>query len=281
MRCIPLALLLASVLALLAGCGGGRVGEAFQPDEKLTAWSDEEWKTVLDAVATDDGFVRWDKIKNNTGGVRDALFRYVGRIGAASPRNRPALFPTDDDKLAYYINAYNALAMYGVVQRGYPGNVLRPGFVDPGGLFFIDKFRVGGKNTTLNGLEREEVRERSGLDPRIHFAVNCMSYSCPPLRKEPFVGARLDEQLDEQGRIYLSDRRAVRAEDEETVKLNAIFYDYYKGDFIDAEAKRSGAKDPDLITALRPYAADDSPLKTARRWEGMGYDWSLNRPPKR
>ena len=58
--------------------------------------------------------------------MRDTLYEYVGQINAASPDNRPELFPTDTDKLAFYVNAYNALCMYGVVQRGYPGNVLRP-----------------------------------------------------------------------------------------------------------------------------------------------------------
>ena len=250
----------------------------YRPDQKLETWNNDDWAKVLDQVVTDNGFVRWDDIQSNKNGVRDTLFQYVGRIGAASPENRPDLFPSDDDQLAYYINAYNALCMYGVVQRNYP-SALRRASVDPGGIFFVDHFRVGGDSTTLNGLERVNVRDRSDHDPRIHFALNCMSYSCPPLRKEPYEGSKLDKQLDEQGKIYLSDPRAVKDEGDGKVELNAIFTSYYDGDFIDA-AKKRGDKGPSIIDATKYYAAKDSPLQTATDAGNMGYDWSLNRPPE-
>jgi hypothetical protein len=259
-----------------AGCGGGRVPKEFQPKQALATWSDAEWAGVLDDVATEDGFVRWQKLKDNEDGVRDRLFRYVGQLGAASPRSDPNLFETDEEKLSYYINAYNALAMYGIVKRGYPGNVLRPTGVDPGALFFLDKFYVGGKWYTLNGLEREEVLDRSGRDARMHYAVNCMSFSCPPLLDEPFAGEKLEEQLDRQGAYYLSDSRAVkRLDDGETVGLNNIFVDWYRSDFA---PETNG--DEELLATLKEHAAEGSPVLTATRVKDIGYDWSLNAPPE-
>ena len=261
-----------------AGCGGGRVPVEYRPQERLETWSDAEWAAVLDEVATEHGFVRWDRIENNTDGVRDRLYRYVGQLGAASPENRPDLFPSDQDKLAYYINAYNALCMYGVIERGYPGNVLRPGVIDPGALFYLDKFVVGGKSYTLNGLEREEVLDASGRDPRMHFAVNCMSFSCPPLRREPYRGDRLAEQLNEQGEVYLSDPRAAVPDDGgKTVRLNRIFTSYYRDDFT-AGVEAEG--DAAVLAGVRRYAAQDSPVVGATNLQGLGYDWSLNRPPE-
>ncbi len=263
------------VCLFLVGCGGGRVSEEFRPDNKLTEWSDADWATVLDEVATDDGFVEWDKIENNTNGVRDTLYRYVGQIGAASPDNRPDLFPTDSDKIAYYVNAYNALCMYGVVERGYPGNVLRPGYVDPGALFFLDRFIVGGDGTNLDGLEQGTL-DKTGRDPRLHFAFNCMSYSCPPLRNEPFSGDQLVEQLRDQGERYLSDPRAAVRDDEDTVRLNDIFTDFYRKDF---ERGVKGEGDMQLINSLLRFAAEDSPIQGATDWAKLGYEWDLNRPP--
>ena len=272
-------LLLLAFAVLLTGCfGGGRVAEKYRVDGKLQKWSDADWAKVLDQVATDKGFVRWDDIEANKNGVRDTLFQYVGQIGAASPENRPDLFATKKDQLAYYMNAYNALCMYGVVKRGYPSS-LRVTSLDPGGLYQIDKFRVGGSNTTLNGLERVHVREFSGLDPRVHFALNCMSYSCPPLRSEPYVGDKLADQLQDQAHTYLSDPRAVKDEGDGKVEMNAIFMSYYDSDFIDA-AKSRGEKAPSIVEAVRYYAAKDSPLQTATSAGNLGYDWSLNRPPE-
>jgi hypothetical protein len=235
----------------------------------LTSWNDAEWRRVLEAVTTDDGMVRYDLLTSNQDGVRDALFRYVGQINQASPENRPDLFPTPADRLAYYVNAYNALCMYGVLQKGLPGNVALSG------LYHLVRFPVGGVQTTLNDLEVRHVR--SSGDPRIHFALNCMSKSCPPLRNEPYEGARLDEQFDDQGRRFLSDPRGVQAVGPTKVRLSEIFTKFYPNDFKDAYARRTGRKEPGLLDSIRPFAGAESPVQTATEYESMSYDWSPNR----
>ena len=253
------------------GCAGGPVAKAYLPEGRVEKFSNDDWQTVLTAVATTDGYVDYEKLTANTDGVRDALYRYVGQINQVSPENRPELFPTDDDDLAYYLNAYNALCMYGVLEKGLPGNVLLSG------LYFTSSFPVGGESMSLDTLEKRHVRTAG--DPRIHYALNCMSVSCPPLRREPYAGPQLDAQLADQARVYLSDERAVRVRDRDTVALNDIFTDYYKGEFVDHYAEASGTRDPGLIESLRPDAGPDSPLQTAKAYKSMGYDWSLNRPP--
>jgi hypothetical protein len=273
---LPLVLLLVALPLACGGCGGGRVGKEFRPTEPVTEWSNDKWATVLDEVATEDGFVRWQRIKDNTNGVRDTLYEYVGLLNAASPESDPQLFPTDNDKLAYYVNAYNALCMYGIVERGYPGNVLRPGYIDPGALFFLDRFYIGGERTTLDSLEQGTL-DKTGRDPRLHFAFNCMSYSCPPLRAEPFEGDVFAAQLRDQGERYLSDPRAAVRDDEDTVKLNSIFTSFYRGDFTRGV---EGEGDMKLINGLLRFAADDSPIVGATDWDGMGYKWELNSPPE-
>jgi hypothetical protein len=266
--------LLVMLLIGLGGCGGGAVSRQFEPREPLSAWSDARWAKVLSQVVTPDGYVRWEQIQNNTNGVRDELFRYVGQIGAASPDNRPDLFPTAGDNLAYWINAYNAIAMYAVVKRDYPGNTLAS--IPPGAIYLIDAFPFGGRRISLDAVEKSKVRGAG--DPRVHFALNCMSHSCPPLRSEPYAGSKLDAQLAEQGHRYLSDARAVER-DGDRVKLSDIFTNFYKHDFVDAYERKTGTHGSGLLEAIRPYAAADSPVQTARSYSGMGYDWSLNRPP--
>lgn len=267
--------LLLMTLCLLAGCGGG-VDKKYQPEQKLTRWSYDDWSYVLERVVDEHGFVKHDMIENNTDGVKDALLRYVGAVNVAGPNNRPELFPTDEEKLAYWINAYNALCMYAVMNRGFPSNVLYSRGI-PGSIFLIDQYPVGKDGMSLDAIEKRKVR--SVGDPRIHFALNCMSFSCPPLRAEPFEAGKLDQQLDEQGRIYLSDPRAGKMLDQETVGLNDIFTDFYKGDFIDAYRKKSGNDDAGLLESIKPFAGDNSPVKKASKLKSIGYDWSLNRPP--
>jgi hypothetical protein len=261
----------ASLGLVLSGCigGGGAVSQEYAPKAAISQWSNADWQKVLDTVCTDDGMVKYDALTNNTNGAKDALFRYVGAINQASPANRPELFKTDADKLAYYINAYNALCMYGVIQKGLPGNVLLSG------LYFTASFPVGGSNTNLDSLEKQHVRTAG--DPRIHFALNCMSKSCPPLRKEAYDGGKLDAQLAEQGKRYLSDPRGAQKASDTKVKLSEIFTKFYPGDFKDAYSRTSGKKDPSLLEAIRPLAGPDSPVQTATEYESMSYDWSLNR----
>jgi len=262
---------LACLGLVLSGCigGGGAVSQEYAPKSSIAQWSNADWQKVLDTVCTDDGLVKYDALTNNTDGAKDALFRYVGMINQASPANRPELFKTDADKLAYYINAYNALCLYGVLQKGLPGNVLLSG------LYFTASFPVGGSNTNLDGLEKQHIR--SAGDPRVHFALNCMSKSCPPLRKEAYEGSKLDAQLADQGKRYLSDPRGVQKVSDTKVKLSEIFTKFYSGEFKDAYSRTSGKKDPSLLESIRPYAAPDSPVQTATEYESMSYDWSLNR----
>jgi hypothetical protein len=256
---------------VLSGCigGGGAVSQEYAPKASITRWDDTEWQKVLDQVVTNDGMVKFDLLTSNSNGVKDSLFRYVGQINQASPENRPELFKSESEKLAYYINAYNALCMYGVLQKGLPGNVALSG------LYHLVKFPVGGKDTNLNDLEVKYVR--SVGDPRIHFALNCMSKSCPPLRKEAYSGAKLDDQLTDQGRKYLSDPRGVQKVSGTKVKLSEIFTKFYPNDFKEAYARPSGKKEPGLLESIRPFAAADSPVQSATEYESMAYDWSLNR----
>jgi hypothetical protein len=265
-------MLLSLACLALVGCGGG-VSKEFAPQEPVTQWSNADWQTVLENAATADGFVKYDVLTNNTASTKDALYRYVALVGTVSPEKRPELFPTSNDRLAYYINAYNSICMYAVLKRGLPGNVLYSGGF-PGSIFLFDKFPVGGKKMSLHDLETNYVRSTG--DPRIHFALNCMSYSCPPLRKEAYEGGKLDAQLADQGRRYLSDPRGAVAEGT-NVKLSEIFTKLYPGDFTSAYEKKSGKSNPDLLESIRPFAGPDSPVHKATSYSTMPYDWSLNR----
>jgi hypothetical protein len=256
---------------VLSGCvgGGGAVSPEYAPKSPLTHWSNADWQVVLAEVVTPDGLVRYDALTSNTHGARDALFRYVASVNRVSPENRPDLFPAPEDRLAYYLNAYNALCMYGVLHKGLPSNVLLSG------LFITPRFPVGGRETSLDNLEKQRVR--SSRDVRVHFALSTMTRSSPPLRPEPYEGLRLDDQLAQQGRRYLSDPRGVQAVSPTRVRLSELLTRFYPGDFEEAFTRTTGQRDAGLIDALRPLAAPDSPLQTATEYQSMSYDWSLNR----
>lgn len=250
----------------LLGCGG-KVDSKFAPKTKIEKWNNDEFATVLSKVVTADGFVKHELLEKNQDGVRDALFRYVGAINAAGPENRPELFPSERDKLAYYCNAYNAVCMYQVVKRGFPANM------KTSGIFILDSVPVGGKSMTLDYLEKTYLRP---FDARIHFAINCMSASCPPLRNEPYEAAKLDAQFNEQGRIFMTDPRGVVKQGDK-VLISAIFK-FFPEDFLRDYEKSTGKKAGNVLEAIQIYAPENSPVHGAKSFDFQEYDWSLNRP---
>src|SRR5215831_17785043 len=120
------------------------------------------------------------------------------------PDSQPQRFPDKHSRLAFYINAYNALAMYGVVQAGVPESL--------SGLtkltfFYLRTFTVGGKSISLSKFENDVIRPLG--DERVHFALNCVVVSCPRLPRVAFSAAVLDGQLDTAARSFIGDTRNV------------------------------------------------------------------------
>lgn len=160
-----------------------------------------------------------------------------------------------EEKLAFYINAYNILALKMVADH-WPTDSIK----DAGSLFSSvwDKpaGELGGKTVTLGEVEHEILRKMG--EPRIHMAIVCASVSCPDLRTEPYGAARLGEQLDEQTLNFLDNTgKGLRIEDQ-AIRVSKIF-DWFEADFevyggVPAFIKRYKSGLPDLkIKANIPY----------------------------
>ncbi|MEO6246071.1 MAG: DUF547 domain-containing protein, partial [Opitutaceae bacterium] len=113
----------------------------------------------------------------------------------------------EKDQLAFLFNLYNAATLKLIIDH-YPIASIKKigGFFNFGGLgdgpWEQKVVRLFGKVTTLDHLEHGLIR-KDYAEPRTHFALVCAARGCPPLRAGAFVGARLDTQLDEQGKIFL------------------------------------------------------------------------------
>jgi len=176
---------------------------------------------------------------------------------------------TEPQQIAFLTNAYNAHTLKLIIDH-FPikgirdiGNLLRGPWSQP-------VVRLFGGTITLNVLEHKMLRVDYN-EPRLHFALVCAAKSCPPLRREAYVGARLDEQLDDQGRTFLSQSEKNRVDaDQRIVYLSRIFK-WYGKDF----EKNSGS----VLAGLKAYWPETAAAALA---EGQftirytRYDWSLN-----
>jgi len=199
---------------------------------------------------------------------RAALDRYVVSLQDV----QPSQLGSREAQLAFWINAYNANVVKGVLDR-YPIASVK----EVKGFFDRIRFRVAGRELTLNEIEGEG---RALGDWRIHFAVVCASSSCPLLRAEAYAADRLDAQLAEQTRQFLDNpRRGLRIEGG-TLWVSKIF-DWYTTDFVPAkELGLLRRLTPEkLLSVLAPYLTPEMGRLIRQRTLELRfteYDWSLN-----
>ena len=247
------------VAALLGGCSTLRATPPVTPLASDAAWS---WNDVLGRRVDEGGRVDFRGIAADRG----PLEMVVARIGLSAPGNDPAAFPTRADALAFHVNAYNALAMYNVVRSGIPE---RLNLLDRVEFFKLTSVVVGGQAISLYDYENDVIRPLG--EERVHFALNCMSVSCPRLPRGPFTAANLDGELDDATRLFLAEPRNVQVDDAgRVVRLSAIF-DFYEADFL----KRA----PSLVAWVNRYRAE--PIPADYRVEFLPYDWTINAQPRK
>lgn len=209
--------------------------------------------SAFDAIvkkAVNGRFVDYDKVAADEA----ALKAFVDAVAAAKPN----ALGGKNDQLAFYANAYNANVLLAVLNAKRPKSVL-----DVKGFFDGQKVTVAGESLTLNELEEKKLR--SAGDPRVHFAVNCASYDCPPLQAAAFTGATFEANLESLTRDFLQrqDEVAFDAAKKE-VRVVQIF-EWYQKDWGDEAKVRAfiaryvggdvaaAVSDPKNKLSYRPY----------------------------
>ncbi|MEO1366647.1 MAG: DUF547 domain-containing protein [Acidobacteriota bacterium] len=273
-----LAIAAAAMAALLAGSApvGAQNEAASEPQERAMsavradAFDHAPWTAVLSQFVDDRGFVDYAGLYRD----RAVFDRYIRSIEAVSPESHPQRFPTRQDALAYYLNAYNAHVFDGVLDRGPEKKSVWRGLISGLNFFVRFKITVGGRTTNLKKLEEKVILE-TFKDPRVHAALNCASIGCPRLPQEAFLPERLDEQLDAAMREWVNDPRHVEVDAAaRRVKINKIF-DWFEGDFLGYE-KRQGTGKPTQIDYINRFRGADRQIPRDFSISFLPYDKGIN-----
>lgn len=169
---------------------------------------------------------------------------------------------TKNEKLAFWINAYNAFTIKAILNH-YPTNSITEIEADGAeNIWKLNWIRIGNSVMSLDYIENDILRVEF-IEPRIHFTINCASVSCPPLRNEAFTADKLELQLQEQSRKFLADssRNIVTTNN---LRLSQVF-DWFKADF---------TKNGSLIEFLNKYSAVK--ISSSAKISYLDYDWNLN-----
>lgn len=221
------------------------------------------WGRVLDAV------LRSNRVDYAALQARPAeLDAYLAEV-AAVPAAEFAGWPRAD-RLALLLNLYNAATLK-LIADHHPVKSIRDIGTLPGAAWRMPVVRLGDRLMTLDHLEHRIIRPEYA-EPRIHFALVCAAVSCPPLRPEPFTGAKLEAQLGDQARLFLADTAKNRFDAATgTLHLSPIFK-WFQEDFT------AGGHTLESYVApqLPPDAA--AALNSAKRVRVRftDYDWALN-----
>jgi hypothetical protein len=207
-----------------------------------------QWNQLLSEYVSAEGQVDYAGLKSETARLKE----YLNDLAMNTPEDNW----TREKKMAYWINAYNAFTVK-LILDNYPlGSIMD---LKAGKVWDWEWIELGDKTYTLNDIEHKILRARF-KDPRIHFAVNCASKSCPPLMNKAWTESNLEEELDKRTRNFINDPLYNKIT-EKKVEISKIF-EWYSEDF------------PSLIDFLNQYSQRQVSLSAKIAY--LPYDWSLN-----
>ena len=244
----------ASILILLFSCQTSTLGMA-----GTTPPSHQLWDQLVKAHVKPTGLVDYK------GFVREKakLESYLKLLSANAPDRKTW---TKNQQLAYWVNAYNAFTVKLIVDN-YPVKSIRdlgPALKIPmiKDVWHYKFFKIGGVESSLDEIEHSILRKEFD-EPRIHFAINCASVSCPPLLNEAFVAEKIESQLTKVTTSFINDSSRNKITSNQA-QISSIF-SWFKGDF---------TKKGTLIDFLNTYSKVK--LKSSAKISHLDYNWNLN-----
>jgi hypothetical protein len=206
------------------------------------------WNSLLQEYVSDKGNVNYKGFLKNM----EKLKSYLNQLATNTVKDSWS----KEDKLAYWINAYNAYTVK-LILDNYPLKSIKD-IKDPWDVRFI---KIGEKWMTLNDIEHNILRKME--EPRIHFAIVCASVSCPKLSNKAFTAENLEQQLSSATTSFLADASRNTITPTE-LKLSKIFR-WFAKDF---------KQDGDIISFINTYTKIDIMENAKISFED--YDWNLN-----
>lgn len=209
------------------------------------------WNELLKTYVSNNGNVNYSSFKTD----HKKLLDYIYVLNLAKSNEAFQSF-SKEEKLAYWINAYNAMTI-DLILRHYPIESIKE-IKDP---WEQRLWKLGEKWYNLNDIEHQILRKMD--EPRIHFAIVCASYSCPKLQNEAFTSSNLDAQLTKVTKNFLHDYEKNNIS-ENNLELSKIFQ-WFAKDF-----KQNGS----LINFLNQYS--DIKISDKAKKSFKDYNWDLN-----
>ena len=222
--------------------------------------------TVLASYVDPEGLVDYSGLQRRG---RADLEAFMTAVAEAEPDK----LATDAEKVAFWINAYNAVVLWQVVER-YPIDSVQDvgSFFGLVGGFFKKRYPVAGRPMHADNIEHDTLRAKYS-DARIHWALVCAAFGCPRLLQRPYRAGELDSMLSEQAFEFLAQPRGLKLDRTSNTIYLSKYFDWYTEDF---ESESETVIDY-ILRYSPPEPADFIRERRNRlRLRHMDYDWTLN-----
>lgn len=218
-------------------------------EEKIILKANHDaWDKLLRQYVSASGKVNYAGFKSNKSAL-DAYLKHLADNPVANDWSR-------NEKMAYWINAYNAFTVKLIVDN-YPLSSITK--LHGGKPWDVKWIKLGDKTYSLNNIENDILRPRY-KDVRIHFAVNCAAKSCPPLLNKAWTATNLNSNFERQARQFINNASFNKIE-KNKVQISKIF-EWYAGDF------------GNIIDYLNKYS--NTKINSSAKVEYLEYNWELN-----
>ena len=224
------------------------------------------WDAILKKYVDKDGMVNYRDLKANHADIT-SLNQYLVSLSGANP-NVPA---KREAKLAFWINAYNAVTVHGIL-REYPTTSIRNHTAKAIGynIWHDLKLFVGGTPYSLDSVEHKVLRKMG--EPRIHFGIVCASIGCPRLLNEAYTADKLNDQFELNSKYFFSRSQNFRYDANGRRFYMSAIMDWFGGDFGSSQADQLRRISGWLPTAAAQSAATQNAVSISY----LDYDWKLN-----
>lgn len=244
----------------------------------------KEYAQVLENHVNQRGEVDYEKLSSDS----SELYSFLKVLRELRTAEYDAW--SEEQKIAFWINAYNAFTLKAIIDHypikssmirsiSYPKNSIR----QIPGVWKKIKFFAMGQEFTLNQIEHNILRENFD-EPGIHMALVCAARSCPLLRREPYTGESLEQQLKDQAEKFLSEPNNFRIDKQRLIVFLSSIFKWYQEDYMNSYAPKQTLENIDkkksaVLNYISQFLseADLSFLKNGDfRVKYLKYDWSLN-----
>ena len=238
-----------------------------------TSFNYQDYNNVLQAHVSDRGLVNYQQLQAN----RQKLDRFNQSLARVNSETYNSW--SDQEKLAFLINAYNSFTLQSIIDQ----NPLKKSIRDIPGVWRRRKFAIVGREKSLDNIEHDIIRKDFN-EPRIHMALVCAAMSCPILRNEAYTSEKLDVQLDDQTKKFITSDRGFKIDRKQKIVYLSSIFKWYGQDWIASygtENKFTGSKkERAVLNFISQYlnSQDRQYLEEGQyKISYLNYDWSLNK----